>query len=468
MNMVKNLTEGRPLNLLFFFALPMVAGNLFQQLYNMVDTAVVGKFVGEDAVAAVGSSFPIVFLSVAVASGLSMGCTVVVSQLFGAGRIHEMKTTISTAIISLGVLGLLIMGLGTLLAGPLLQLLGTDPDIMADSRTYLQIYFGGAVFLFLYNTLNGIYNAQGDSKTPLIFLMISSLTNIVLDLLFVIRFGMGVAGVAWATLIAQGLCAVASLLVLLRRMRRMPCEPEKQGVKLPLFHMVAVKRIAQIGLPSMLQQSLVSLSMMMMQGLVNSFGKVLVAGYTAATKIDSLAMLPNMNISNAMSSFTAQNIGAGKYERVKEGLKACLLMVAVFSLLITVIIFLFGNQLLSLFLDPGDASGAMGYGLAYMHTVSLFYILMGLLFVPNGMLRGAGDMAAFTFSSMANLFSRVGIAYALVYLTPLGANAIWWSIPAGWLIGAAVSLLRVKSAQGCGRPLTLAGGLFQESQVLWI
>ena len=446
MNMVKNLTEGRPLNLLFFFALPMVAGNLFQQLYNMVDTAVVGKFVGEDAVAAVGSSFPIVFLSVAVASGLSMGCTVVVSQLFGAGRIHEMKTTISTAIISLGVLGLLIMGLGTLLAGPLLQLLGTDPDIMADSRTYLQIYFGGAVFLFLYNTLNGIYNAQGDSKTPLIFLMISSLTNIVLDLLFVIRFGMGVAGVAWATLIAQGLCAVASLLVLLRRMRRMPCEPEKQGVKLPLFHMVAVKRIAQIGLPSMLQQSLVSLSMMM-QGLVNSFGKVLVAGYTAATKIDSLAMLPNMNISNAMSSFTAQNIGAGKYERVKEGLKACLLMVAVFSLLITVIIFLFGNQLLSLFLDPGDASGAMGYGLAYMHTVSLFYILMGLLFVPNGMLRGAGDMAAFTFSSMANLFSRVAIAYALAYLTPLGANAIWWSIPAGWAIGAAVSLSRVRSGR---------------------
>ena len=176
-------------------------------------------------------------------------------------------------------------------------------------------------------------------------------------------------------------------------------------------------------------------------------GKVLVAGYTAATKIDSLAMLPNMNISNAMSSFTAQNIGAGKYERVKEGLKACLLMVAVFSLLITVIIFLFGNQLLSLFLDPGDASGAMGYGLAYMHTVSLFYILMGLLFVPNGMLRGAGDMAAFTFSSMANLFSRVGIAYALVYLTPLGANAIWWSIPAGWAVGAAVSLLRVKSGK---------------------
>ncbi len=338
--------------------------------------------------AAVGSSFPIVFLSVAVASGLSMGCNVVVSQLFGARRSHEMKTTISTAIISLSVLGLIIMALGTVFAGPLLQLLGTDPDIMDDSRLYLRIYFGGAVFLFLYNTLNGIYNAQGDSKTPLIFLMISSLTNIVLDLLFVIKFNMGVAGVAWATLIAQGMCAIASLVVMFQRMKKLPCEPERANMKIPLFHMTAVKRIAQIGLPSMLQQSLVSLSMMMMQGLVNSFGKVLVAGYTAATKIDTLAMLPNMNFSNAMSSYTAQNIGAGKYDRVKEGLKACLFMVVVFSLVITVTIFLFGSQLLSLFLDPGDTSGAMGYGLAYMRTVSVFYILMGVLFVPNGMLRG--------------------------------------------------------------------------------
>ena len=445
--MVKNLTEGQPLRLLFFFSLPMVAGNLFQQLYNMVDTAVVGKFVGEDAVAAVGSSFPIVFLSVAVAAGLSMGCNVVVSQLFGAGRIHEMKSTISTAIISLSVLGLILMALGTISAGPLLELLGTDPDIMADSQTYLRIYFGGAVFLFLYNTLNGIYNAQGDSKTPLIFLMISSLTNIVLDLLFVIRFHMGVAGVAWATLIAQGICAVASLAVLFLRMKRLPCEAGKEGEKIPLFHKIAVKRIAQIGLPSMLQQSLVSLSMMMMQGLVNSYGKVLVAGYTAATKIDTLAMLPNLNFSNAMSSYTAQNIGAGRYDRVRQGLKASLFMVVVFSLLITVIIFLFGDQLLSLFLDPGDTSGALGCGLTYMHTVSLFYILMGLLFVSNGMLRGSGDMGAFTLSSMANLFSRVAVAYALAYLTPLGANAIWWSIPAGWAIGSVVSLLRVKSGK---------------------
>ena len=443
--MVKNLTEGPPLKLLFFFSLPMVAGNLFQQLYNMVDTAVVGKFVGEDAVAAVGSSFPIVFLAVAVAAGLSMGCNVVISQLFGARRIHEMKTTVSTALITLGAVGLVLMLLGTLLAGPLLQLLGTDPDIMADSRTYLRIYFGGAVFLFLYNTLNGIYNALGDSRTPLYFLMTASLGNIVLDLLFVIKFQMGVAGVAWATLISQGACALVSLTVMIRRLKRLPNEEDKQGIRFPLFNFSAVRRILQIGLPSMLQQSLVSLSMMMMQGLVNSYGKVFVAGYTAATKIDTLSLMPNMNFANAISSYTAQNIGAGKYDRVKEGLKAILFMVVVFSLVITLIIFLFGSQLLSLFLDPGDTSGALSYGLSYMRTVSMFYILMGVLFVSNGVLRGAGDMGAFTLASMSNLFSRVTIAYALAHF--IGESAIWWSIPAGWLVGSTVALLRVKSGK---------------------
>ena len=443
--MVKNLTEGPPLKLLFFFSLPMVAGNLFQQLYNMVDTAVVGKFVGEDAVAAVGSSFPIVFLAVAVAAGLSMGCNVVISQLFGARRIHEMKTTVSTALITLGAVGLVLMLLGTLLAGPLLQLLGTDPDIMADSRTYLRIYFGGAVLLFLYNILNGIYNALGDSRTPLYFLMTASLGNIVLDLLFVIKFQMGVAGVAWATLISQGACALVSLAVMIRRLMRLPNEEDKQGIRFPLFNFSAVRRILQIGLPSMLQQSLVSLSMMMMQGLVNSYGKVFVAGYTAATKIDTLSLMPNMNFANAISSYTAQNIGAGKYDRVKEGLKAILFMVVVFSLIITLIIFLFGSQLLSLFLDPGDTSGALSYGLSYMRTVSMFYILMGVLFVTNGVLRGAGDMGAFTLASMSNLFSRVTIAYALAHF--IGESAIWWSIPAGWLVGSTVALLRVKSGK---------------------
>lgn len=449
--MVNNLTEGKPLKLLFFFAMPMVVGNLFQQLYNMVDSMVVGRFVGEDALAAVGSSFPVVFLSVAVAAGLSMGCTVVISQFFGAGRIHYMKITISTALISLGIIGLIIMGIGEITAEPLLKLLGTDPDIMADSLAYLKIYFGGAVFLFLYNSLNGIYNALGDSQTPLIFLMISALTNIVLDLLFVIKFNMGVAGVAWATLIAQGVCAFFSFFVLVGRLRKMKNEEGAEHKEFVFFDPASARRIAKVGVPSMLQQSIVSISMMMMQGLVNSYGKVFVAGYTAATKIDTLSMLPNMNFSNAMSSYAAQNIGARKIERVKQGYKASMFMVAVFSLLITSIIFLFGPQLLGLFLNQGSEGSAMSYGLSYMKTVSVFYILMGALFVSNGLLRGAGDMGAFMLSSVVNLFSRVAVAYLLAHF--IGASAIWWSIPTGWAIGSLFSFLRVRSGKWMNKRL---------------
>lgn len=374
-----------------------------------------------------------------------MGCTVVISQLFGAGQIREMKVTVSTALLSLGGIGLVIMGIGEIAAEPLLKLLGTDPDIMTDSLSYLRIYFGGAVFLFLYNSLNGIYNALGDSKTPLVFLMISALTNIVLDLLFVIRFQMGVAGVAWATLIAQGVCAFFSFFVLVKRLRKMENEPASRQTKFAFFEATAARRIAKVGIPSMLQQSVVSLSMMMMQGLVNSYGKVFVAGYTAATKIDTLAMLPNMNFSNAMSSYTAQNIGAGKPDRVKQGYKASMLMVLIFSIIITAAIYLFGPNLLGLFLNQGAEGSAMSYGLKYMQTVSVFYVLMGFMFVGNGLLRGAGDMGAFMLSSMSNLFVRVATAYLLAHF--IGSSAIWWSIPTGWAVGSVFSFLRIKSGK---------------------
>ncbi len=443
--MVKNLTEGKPLKLLFFFALPMVLGNLFQQLYNMVDSMVVGKFVGEDALAAVGSSFPIVFLAVAIASGLSMGCTVVISQLFGAGRIMEMKTTVYTALVALGIIGIGIMVLGEIFSAPLLQLLGTDPDIMADSLIYLRIYFGGAIFLFLYNSLNGIYNALGDSKTPLMFLIVSAITNIVLDLVFVIYFKMGVAGVSWATLIAQGACAVVSFIVLMKRLRYMENEEENRGKKPAIFHYDAVKKIAKVGVPSIIQQSVVSVSMMCMQGLVNSYGKVFVAGYTAATKIDTLSMMPNINFSNAMSSYTAQNIGAGKEERVREGYRACIFMLTIFSVVLTGVIYLCGPNLLGLFLNTGVEGGAMSYGLRYMKTVSIFYAVMGILFVSNGLLRGAGDMKAFLISSMSNLFMRVIIAYSLSHF--IQERAIWISIPIGWSIGAVYAYFRVRSGK---------------------
>lgn len=444
--MIKNLTEGKPLKLLFFFSLPMLMGNLFQQLYNMVDSIVVGNFVGADALAAVGASFPVVFLAVALAAGLSMGCNVVISQLFGAGRIRDMKTTISTALIGQFVLSVAITVAGELLAPLILSLLKTPENIMADSLTYLRIYFGGSVFLFIYNTLNGIYNALGDSKTPLCFLIFSTLTNIVLDLTFVIKYGMGVAGVAWATLIAQGVCAILSMVVLMARIRKLHDEPghEYEGRR-PLFHFTAVQRIAQIGVPSMIQQSIVSVSMLLMQSLVNSYGSVFIAGYTAATKIDSLAMMPNMNFSNAMSSYTAQNIGAGKPERVREGYKANMFMCVVFSVTLTLIIFLFGPNLLNMFMDSNANIQAINYGMDYMRVVSSFYILMGIMFTSNGLLRGAGDMKTFMASSLFNLFSRVILAYVLA--SQIGPSAIWWSIPIGWFVGSAISFTRFRSGK---------------------
>ncbi|MEG2038908.1 MAG: MATE family efflux transporter [Oscillospiraceae bacterium] len=444
--MVNNLTEGKPLKVLFFFTLPMLAGNLFQQLYNMVDSMVVGRFVGADALAAVGASFPIVFLSVAIAMGLSMGCTVVISQLFGGNRIREMKSTISTALISLFVLGLVIMVLAQILSKPLLTLLRTPENIMMDSLCYLRIYFAGAVFLFLYNALNGIFNALGDSKTPLYFLMVSTIANIALDLLFVINFQMGVAGVAWATLIAQGVCAILSLLVLIKRIIKMPDEDEKwAGIPVKLFQISAVRRIARIGIPSMIQQAIVSLSMMLMQSLVNSYGSVFIAGYTAATKIDTLAMMPNINFSNAMSSYTAQNIGAGKYDRVEKGYRAGMLMITIFSISVTLIIYLFGPWLLNMFMDSGTNSQAIEYGMSYMKTVSVFYVLMGVLFISNGLLRGVGDMKVFMLSSMSNLFVRLIVAYGLAHF--FGQSMIWWSIPIGWAVGATVSFTRYKSGK---------------------
>lgn len=452
--MIKNLTEGKPLKLLFFFSLPMLMGNLFQQLYNMVDSIVVGNFVGADALAAVGASFPVVFLSVALASGLSMGCNVVISQLFGAGRIREMKTTISTALISQFMLSIFITILGEIIAPGLLRLLKTPESIRPDSLIYLQIYFAGVVFLFMYNTLNGVFNALGDSITPLFFLIVSTLTNIALDLLFVIKFQMGVAGVAWATLIAQGICAILSMVTLVFRIRKLKDEVLPDGEimeKRVLFHFSAVERIAKVGVPSMIQQSIVSISMLMMQGLVNSYGPVFIAGYTAATKIDSLAMMPNMNFSNAMSSYTAQNIGAHKIERVREGYKANLFMVIIFSIMITAAIFLYGPWLLNLFMDSAANVEVINYGMSYMRIVSSFYILMGIMFTSNGLLRGAGDMKFFMASSLFNLASRLIVAYTL---SPyIGSIAIAWSIPIGWFVGSAISFIRFKSGKWMGTNL---------------
>lgn len=445
--MAKDLTYGKPISVIFYFSLPMLIGNIFQQLYNIVDSIIVGNFVGSDALAAVGASFPIVFLSVSVASGLSMGASVVISQQFGAKKISDMKTTIFSSLIGLIIIAFIVMFIGAFAAKPLLRLLKTPDNIIIDSSKYLEIYFMGAIFLFLYNTLTAIYNALGDSKSPLIFLICATIINVVLDYTFVVYFEMGVTGVAWATLIAQGISSILSFYFLMKKLKDI-----KEDKPFKYFEKEAVKKIAKVGIPSMIQQSLVSVSMMAMQGLVNSYGSNFIAGYTAATKIDTIAMMPTMNISNALSTFVAQNIGAGKVKRVKEGYKSALLITFIFCLAITAVVYIFGENLINIFMDSDKNIEVINYGVEYMRVVSVFYIVMGIMFASNSVLRGSGDMQAFLISSLFNLITRVLGAYALSKL--IGQSAIWWSIPIGWSVGAIIAIIRFLSGKWKDKKIT--------------
>ncbi|MEG2038231.1 MAG: MATE family efflux transporter, partial [Oscillospiraceae bacterium] len=276
--MVSDMTVGKPSKVILIFALPMILGNLFQQLYNVVDSIVVGNFVGAAALAAVGASFPITFLSIAVAVGGSMGCSVVISQMFGAKLFSEMKTAIFTSLITIFAMAVAVTAIGLVFGKSILLLLGTPADILFDSLAYLHIYFLSIIFLFGYNILTAIFNALGNSKTPLYFLIFSSGLNIVLDLLFVIKFNMGVAGVAWATLISQGVSSVMLLTVLIRRLESIETDEPYS-----FFDKNILGKMAKIALPSIIQQSAVSVGMLMVQKLVNGYGTTVVAGYTAAT-----------------------------------------------------------------------------------------------------------------------------------------------------------------------------------------
>lgn len=439
--MKQDMTVGNPAKALVVFAIPMILGNLFQQLYSIVDSMIVGRFVGENALAAVGSCFAVTMLFIAVAIGASMGVSVIVSQFFGAKRYREMKEAISTALVAFLIASLLWAAFGMLIKEGLLNLLNTPDNIFDDASTYLHIYFLGIPFMFMYNALSSIFNALGDSKTPLGFLIFSSILNIGLDLWFVIQFDMGVAGVAWATLIAQGISAFFSLIVLIWRLRHIETDGEEvtNSVETGNGRLNLKERIRLLGtmlkvaIPSIIQQSIVSISMLAVQAIVNPYGSSVVAGYAAAQKIDSVAIMPMQAVGNAMSTFTAQNIGAEKHERVREGYRASYPMILFINLIIWVIIFLFSRQFLGLFLEEGSGSLAMQTGLDYLHLVSMTYFLLGLLMVTGSVLRGSGDIGWFMLASVMNVVSRIVCAYGLNGI--LGVSAVWISVPFGWLCG---------------------------------
>ena len=431
--MNKDLTVGKPESVLWKFCLPLFGSIIFQQLYNLADSFVAGKFVGESALAAVGNSYEITLIFIAFAFGCNIGCSVIVSQLFGAKRMADLKTAVYTTLISSGIVCLLLMGLGTLLCTDLLELIHTPEDILPDSKLYLDIYILGLPFVFYYNVATGIFSALGDSKTPFYFLAASSLSNIAVDILFVTAFQMGVAGVAWATFLCQGVSCVLAVVVVFRRFRTIETER-----KPALFSWVLLKKIAVVAIPSILQQSFISVGNIIIQGVINTFGSSVIAGYSAAVKLNNLVITSFTTLGNGISNYTAQNIGAEKPDRVRQGFKAGVKLVWMLSLPLVALYLLGGGVLLRIFLD--DTTGtAMQVGIQFLRVLAPFYFVISAKLVSDGILRGAGLMKQFMAATFTDLILRVVLAKVLS--VPFGTLGIWCAWPIGWTIAAVMSVL---------------------------
>ena len=439
--MNKDLTSGNPSGVLWRFCLPLFASIIFQQLYNIADSLVAGKFIGENALAAVGNSYEITLIFIAFAFGCNMGCSVVVSQLFGAREYGGMKTAVSTAMIFTGVLCVCLMTAGLIANEALLRLIRTPEDILKDSALYLRIYLLGLPFMFFYNIATGIFTALGDSKTPFGFLAVSSTANIFMDILFVTAFRMGVAGVAWATFLCQGVSCVLAVWSVFRRLKDIPAEKASAWWSSSLL-----RRIVLIAVPSTLQQSFISVGNIIIQGVINGFGAGTIAGYSAAVKLNNLVITSFTTLGNGVSSFTAQNIGALRYDRVGEGWKAGLKMVWLLCVPLACLYFFCGSVLLKLFMDePGGT--AMRTGLLFLRILSPFYFVVSTKLVTDGVLRGAGRMNEFMAATFTDLILRVVLAL-LLSRTGLGSTGIWCAWPIGWTISTVMSLLFYRRFMG--------------------
>lgn len=431
--MNKDLTVGNPQTVLWNFCMPLFGSIIFQQLYNIADSLVAGKFVGENALAAVGNSYEITLIFIAFAFGCNMGCSVVVSRLFGAKKYTEMKTAVYTACIFSGFVCILLMLIGIAGSGMLLRLIRTPEEVFADSKLYLDIYAWGLPFVFFYNIATGIFSALGDSKTPFYFLAVSSLSNIAVDIWFVKSFHMGVAGVAWATFLCQGISCILAMAVVFKRLAKI-----ESREKTRLFDLQLLNQIVAIAIPSTLQQSFISIGNIVIQGIINGFGAPVMAGYSAAVKLNNLVITSFTTLGNGISNYTAQNLGAMRLERVKQGFGVGVKLVWMLSCPLFLLYFFGGNIVLRLFMDnPSEL--AMHTGVIYLKILSPFYFAVSAKLVADGILRGAGMMKKFMIATFTDLILRVLLAFCFSR-TMLGATGIWCAWPAGWCIAATLSI----------------------------
>ncbi|MCH5207181.1 MAG: MATE family efflux transporter [Oscillospiraceae bacterium] len=432
--MVKDMTKGAVTPILLKFSLPLLVSVIFQQLYNISDSMIAGRLINNDALAAIGASYPITMIFLAIGTGMNIGCSVVISTLFGAKDYKQMKTAVYTSLISTFALSAVLTVAGYFTSGVFLRVLGTDALIFPDSQKYLNIYVFGLVFLFIYNSCTGIFTALGDGNTPLYFLIGSSLGNIAVDLLFVGVFKMGVAGTAWATFLCQGVCSILAFIVLIRRISRIKSE------KFRFFEWRTLGKIASLSIPSILQQSFVSVGQLFIQKLVNSCGTDVVAGYASAIKLNTFAITSFAAVGNSVSSFTAQNIGAVEYPRVKKGFRVGALLTVAIAAVFTLCYIVFSNGLIYLFMDKtkGDTAAAAEAGKHFLQVVSPFYFAVALKLSADSVLRGGRRVIAFMVTTFSDLILRV--MFAFILKPHFGATGIWLSWPVGWTVSGIISL----------------------------
>ena len=437
--MNRDLTVGKPASVLWRFCMPLFGSIIFQQLYNIADSFVAGKFIGEEALAAVGNSYEITLIFIAFAFGCNIACSVVTARYFGGKDYAGVRTTVSTTLIASGALCLILMVLGFAFNRQILTAIHTPQNIMEPSRLYLVIYVGSLPAVFYYNVATGIFSALGDSRTPFLFLAASSTANILVDILFVTAFGMGVEGVAWATFLCQTVSMVLAVLAVFKRLKFLPADIPAPRFSLPVFRQLVV-----IAVPSILQQSSISVGNIIIQGLINGFGSSVIAGYSAAIKLNNMVITSLTTLGNGISSYTAQNLGAKLPERVQAGFFAGLKLVWMLCLPLTALYFFAGPALVSVFLKSAEGL-ALESGVSFLRIVAPFYFVVAAKLVSDGVLRGSGLMTQFMIATFTDLVLR--IVFAFILSPGMGYRGIWSAWPVGWIVGAALSIVFFTSAQ---------------------
>lgn len=427
---MQDLTVGKPTSLIFRFATPMLIGNVFQQVYNITDSIIVGRFLGKEALAAVGASFPLIFLLISFVIGIASGTTIIIAQYFGAKNTEKVLRSIDTLYIFLFFASILIMVVGIMFSASIFRLIKLPENLIPSASLYLNIYLTGSIFFFGFNGTSSILRGLGDSKTPLYFLIIATVANVFFDLLFIVVFKWGIGGAAWATVIAQAGAFITTVLYLNKTHPLIKLTWRKLIWDKDIF-----KASVRIGLPTGFQQTFVSIGMIALLRIVNDYGTNVIAAYSVAGRIDGIAGLPAMNFGQALSSYVGQNIGARKMHRVKEGLVATLSMSSLIAVATSIIIIVFRHELMTLFInDPV----VVKLGGEYLLIVASFYIFFSTMFVVGGVMRGAGDTLIPMFITLFSLW-LIRIPLAAILSKYLGVNGIWWAIPIAWFMGMTLS-----------------------------